>query len=186
MKRLAHDHDLTHLFGALERIPTDRRRLAVDGGAHTGGWTAVLSAHFARVVAFEPDVSAAREIPDLDHVTVHTYALGDHPEQAGLAEGPDNAGQTHVVPGTGIWIVPLDAFGLEALDFLKLDVEGFEQPALQGAQETIDRCRPWVMIEETGLASEHYGFDDDGARKRLRQWGYREVDRWNKDHLYAP
>ncbi|MGU3537845.1 FkbM family methyltransferase [Methylobacterium sp. A54F] len=37
--------------------------------------------------------------------------------------------------------------GLTRLDFIKMDIEGFEQEALAGAGETLDRFAPLVMLE---------------------------------------
>ena len=41
----------------------------------------------------------------------------------------------------------LDSFKLPRLDFVKLDVEGYECQILQGAKETITKCRPWMWVE---------------------------------------
>jgi FkbM family methyltransferase len=41
----------------------------------------------------------------------------------------------------------IDSLGLERLDLLKLDVEGMEAEALQGAAETIARCKPILFVE---------------------------------------
>jgi FkbM family methyltransferase len=40
----------------------------------------------------------------------------------------------------------LDSFNLNP-DFIKIDVEGFEHKVLVGAQKTLDRCRPILLIE---------------------------------------
>jgi len=36
---------------------------------------------------------------------------------------------------------------LPRLDFFKLDVEGYEVPALIGAMDTIKKYRPWLWVE---------------------------------------
>jgi hypothetical protein len=36
---------------------------------------------------------------------------------------------------------------LPRLDFFKLDVEGYEVPALVGALKTIKKHRPWIWVE---------------------------------------
>jgi hypothetical protein len=41
----------------------------------------------------------------------------------------------------------IDGLGLERLDLLKLDVEGMEAEALDGARETITRCKPILFVE---------------------------------------
>jgi len=44
-------------------------------------------------------------------------------------------------------IISLDSLRLTRLDFLKIDVEGMELEVLRGAQGTIARCRPFMLIE---------------------------------------
>jgi len=41
----------------------------------------------------------------------------------------------------------IDAMSLPRLDFFKLDVEGYEVPALTGAINTIQQHRPWIWVE---------------------------------------
>ncbi|MFM2150506.1 MAG: hypothetical protein RLZZ187_2812 [Pseudomonadota bacterium] len=43
--------------------------------------------------------------------------------------------------------IRLDSLGLPRLDLLKLDIEGMEQAALQGASEVLGRCRPYLLVE---------------------------------------
>lgn len=43
--------------------------------------------------------------------------------------------------------VPIDAWGLDPVDFLKIDVEGMELDVLRGAEQTIARCRPVIAME---------------------------------------
>jgi hypothetical protein len=44
-------------------------------------------------------------------------------------------------------ITSIDAMDLPRLDFIKLDVEGFEIPALTGALEAISKYRPYIWVE---------------------------------------
>ena len=44
-------------------------------------------------------------------------------------------------------ILPLDSFNLPACDFIKVDVEGMEVSVIEGAAETIRRCRPILYVE---------------------------------------
>jgi hypothetical protein len=44
-------------------------------------------------------------------------------------------------------ITSIDAMALPRLDFFKLDVEGYEVPALTGALGTIKKHRPWIWVE---------------------------------------
>jgi FkbM family methyltransferase len=44
--------------------------------------------------------------------------------------------------------VALDGLNLPRVDFIKLDVEGMELEALEGARQTIERSRPIMLIEK--------------------------------------
>ncbi len=71
----------------------------------------------------------------------------------------DNSAFGHVVlpetmiasPSTLVPQTTIDALvkqrGLDRLDLIKLDIEGFEQDALEGARETLDRFDPVVFLE---------------------------------------
>jgi len=79
-------------------------------------------------------------------------------------------------------VVPLDSLGLSRLDFLKVDTEGAELHVLRGAQETLRRCRPAVMLEH------HYHIDpacEDKCREFLATLGYRQSGETRKHHTVA-
>lgn len=47
------------------------------------------------------------------------------------------------------------------VDFIKIDVEGFERSVLLGAQETIDRCKPILMVEVQADEVDIFNFFND-------------------------
>jgi hypothetical protein len=51
----------------------------------------------------------------------------------------------------------VDELGLDRVDFLKLDVEGHELPALQGAQATLKRFEPLSVIELNLFTTTSFG-----------------------------
>lgn len=63
-------------------------------------------------------------------------------------------------------IVALDDLGLDKIGFIKLDVQGSELDALQGAARTLERDRPILMIERP----------DEEIRDYLGSFGYRMYD----------
>jgi len=191
---LPDDHDVPHLRAALAFV-TKRNpvpRIAVDGGAHRGIWTRVLCHAFQQVLAFEPQADNFKALDRLrDSFTAlqcFNTALGERRGFGHLRPGPENTGQFHLTDdpeAPAVNILPLDSLDLKNVDFLKLDVEGFELFALQGAARTIDRCRPVVLIEENGLC-QRYGVKDGQAGGWLMARGYKLALRCNKDFIYTP
>ena len=45
-------------------------------------------------------------------------------------------------------MVRIDGLGLLRLDFIKIDIEGMEMEALTGAEATLRKFRPQLMIEK--------------------------------------
>jgi FkbM family methyltransferase len=127
---------------------------AVDVGAWYGPWTRGLRRLADRVVAVEPAADLARLVaaayPD---VQVVRAAASDHVGTATLhlPDGGAGVGTSSVEPGEGRPVtvprVSLDSLGLTDVRFVKLDVEGHELPALRGAESTIRRDTPLLLVE---------------------------------------
>tara|TARA_B100000378_G_scaffold12118_1_gene10187 strand:+ start:195 stop:857 length:663 start_codon:yes stop_codon:yes gene_type:complete len=77
-----------------------------------------------------------------------------------------------------IQVIALDSLELPRLDFLKIDVEGFELECLDGAQKTIARCSPLIVAE----AIEPRDFEKQ--RQFLSQFGYTPTRRYNVTPTY--
>jgi FkbM family methyltransferase len=133
--------------------------IALDVGANRGIYAYALAGRASAVHCFEPlseccdYIRAAR----LERITVHNCALSD---AAGRLE-------LHVptVRGAPIWtraslarptgsfrvvdveVRTLDSFGFAGVSFMKIDVEGAEAAVLRGAEATIERERPCLLLE---------------------------------------
>jgi len=64
--------------------------------------------------------------------------------------------------------------GLNRLDLIKMDVEGWELRILKGGAETIQRFRPVMMIELVGQQLARAGDSLEDACVLLRSWGYHQ------------
>jgi hypothetical protein len=67
---------------------------------------------------------------------------------------------------------------LERLDLLKLDVEGMEAEALDGARETIERCKPILFVETIKS-------DKDAITAALRNEGYVVLPEWHEHPCHS-
>ena len=48
-------------------------------------------------------------------------------------------------------MVTIDELNLRRLDLIKIDIEGMEMDALEGAKSTLEKCKPIVLIEKLGV-----------------------------------
>ena len=57
--------------------------------------------------------------------------------------------------GDHVRVLTVDGLGLDAVNLLKIDVEGMELSVLRGADETIERYRPTVYLEDNELSQSY-------------------------------
>jgi FkbM family methyltransferase len=133
----------------------------VDVGANTGNHT-VYFARFLRprlLIPVEPvDVAAnlLRTNAKLNGAVIDERGLGlaaaDAPGVLAMTVGIEMA-MAKVGPGAvnkdTVRAVKLDDLVPERVDFLKIDVEGFEMNVLRGAARIVNRDRPLILLEAT-------------------------------------
>jgi FkbM family methyltransferase len=160
--------------------------LAIDVGAHVGTWSKVLVQKFSRVVAFEPmaPLRACLEKNVVsDRLQVVPMALGNRHGAVSFSYDESHTGATHIdlaKPG----IIPLgklDDFDLDNVGFIKLDCEGFEQDVLEGAMQTLERCKPIIVVEEKFHGQRHYGKQPYAAVAVAEALGAQLLDRVGDD-----
>ena len=171
-----------------------KKRIALDCGAHVGSWSLPLSAEFDYVHAFEVDPDnfsyLEKNTEGVKNIALWNIALGSCNDPISISKGSQNSGQSHIVfdPRGGVMMRRLDdVIGEDAharVDFIKLDVEGFELPVLVGAKSIIKLSSPLIMVEMNGL-SERYGYKDGDLREYLNSLGYDKIAACNKDFLYG-
>ncbi len=174
---------------------------AVDVGGHCGLWSRVFERCFENVTAFEP-VPAHREcyamnVPQREGVLLYPFCLGEKPgavrlnahqsvsAKSKILAGVGSTGDTHVNPNGDLdaEVRTLDSFGLAQIDFLKIDVEGFELFVVKGGEATIKRDMPTIIVEQKPGHAERYGLGQTDAVKLLQSWGAEKVDELHGDFI---
>lgn len=155
------------LFAKLLR-PGD---LVVEAGANIGSLTVPLSRLVGpdgTVIAFEPQrlifqlLCANAALNDCWNVDTRQAAVGAVNAEVLMARvAPNieanfgsirvNNGYEHSLGVDQVPLVTIDSLGLKQLDLIKADVEGFEQAVIEGARDTIARCRPAIYFEHNDL-----------------------------------
>src|SRR5215831_12322275 len=183
------DSELRGILAIVETLP--HNCVVVDAGANIG----LISIPIAQAIkknagvvhAFEVQrmmhyaLCGAAALNDLTNLFAHHLGLGARSESRKLplldyGQSQDFGTLSLVdqemdVPSEPVGIVPLDAFGLPRLDFLKVDVEGMELDVLRGSRRMLESFEPWCWVEYwitgsdpikqqfEGLAYEFYRMD---------------------------
>ena len=161
----------------------DKSGLAIDIGAHIGLWSKQLSAHFDKVVAFEP-IKAHRDcfILNAPDAELLPYALGRESGRVNMnwrqAKSEVTSVATSNKPVKGVFhssvMETLDSFGL-APSFIKIDCEGYEPHVILGGIETIKRYKPDIFVEQKSVGANRYGLKEREALVLLEKMGYRLI-----------
>jgi FkbM family methyltransferase len=150
----------------------------VDVGANIGYYALLFKqccGPDARTICIEPSIENLPELKatiarnGLRNIVVHEVALGSDEGMIGLRSGinsgVDMAGSTYTVP-----LRRLDRLVDEKVDFIKIDVEGFEGQVLQGAEALIERYKPWIFLELHPDITQRFGFRCRAIVDNLRRW----------------
>lgn len=145
---------------AYVRALCDPLALSLDVGANRGVYSYIMRKHSRSVIAFEPNPFYADFVRrSLRDVEVIEAAVSD---QEGASElriplfeavaGMGTIETQNTLPGlpTQSLTIPtltLDSLPISRVGFMKIDVEGHELAALQGAKKTIRRDKPNLLIE---------------------------------------
>jgi len=165
------------------------RRVCVQAGGNGGLWVREFAGLFERVYTFEPDPILFRclvhNVP-CSNVVFTQAAVGGSSGFIAMDRwmGLANPGANRVKGGGHIPQVTVDSYGLEHVDLIQFDIEGYELHALKGAQDTIMRCRPVICIELRDH-SHHFGANDPEIREWVQGLGYRCAKRMNYDEFWV-
>ncbi|MGI9592151.1 MAG: FkbM family methyltransferase [Myxococcota bacterium] len=163
-----------------------------DVGANQGEFTLFAAKRLprGRVLAFEPMTEMRERLVGnlaanpFDNVLVSDRGLWSEPgrrrifrRDAPFADGSFHEGLGTLFPTAErsdaveeIALTTLDAFleqqGIDRVDVLKVDVEGAELEVLRGAEKTLERCRPLLLLEADRDCAEAAG----GGLEALLGW----------------
>jgi len=161
----------------------------IDGGACIGNHTLWFAAFCAaQVIAIEP---VPRNIVHLkrnlalsnleDKVTVLEVALGDHPSRGSMKAIGRFHGQYALMNGDDVTVTTLDEVAKEAkypISLVKLDIEGSELAALEGALDLLNTQGLGLFIE---LKTKP---EQDTVGQFLGNLGYVRGRRFNKSPTF--
>ena len=171
----------------------DKRGLAIDVGARFGEWTRHLGQEFDKVIAFEPRwkwVPLLAKNVDTSNVIIYPCGLGADYGFIGDMQGNtitktlsfDKSHLKDKMP-----LLPLDHFKFRKVSYLKIDVDGYELDVLKGAQRTILKSKPLIVIEQmpqSKLGLRHMEHDWYAAGQFLENLGATCVGNVEYDYIF--
>jgi FkbM family methyltransferase len=161
--------------------------LFVDIGANVGSYSILAcSAVGARGVAFEPVPSTYKRLVEnirLNHLDERVKCInkGVGAQQGTITFTSDSDTTNHVLaPGEqSSNKVTVDVTSLDTVlqgecpSLIKIDVEGFETPVLDGAQETLENPTLDAVIMELNGSGSRYGFEETKILDMMINKGFR-------------
>jgi FkbM family methyltransferase len=199
-----------HMHRVFEKYIT-KNSIVIEGGAYIGVHTLKLAYLSRYVYAFEPmpqsnttllnniklnnieNVFVYRKgLSDKPGTTTYEWSEVDNPGCSGLANNPLGKPNSRNLFENSeskieVNLINIDSLNLVQVDFIKLDIEGYEILAIKGAIETIKRCKPIIAMEV--WSSGDNTFDIEYTKiyfKELLEMGYTVEHIEGPDFLFLP
>jgi FkbM family methyltransferase len=117
-----------------------------------------------------------------EEIETHQLAVGNEQKMICLSE--DNFTQSKRVIGEGtIPMVTVDSLGINDIDVIKIDVEGYEMEVLKGATKTLENTQ-YLMIELNNNTKK-YGSSNIAVEKFISSLGFTVLlDHWPDKVFY--
>jgi len=153
---------------------------AIDIGANIGNHSLYFSDYFQKVISFEPNPRTYKVLQLNAELTKNVLCfnegISDTNAELLLETCNTNSGRSAITDdGNGstrsIRVKPLDAAidETEIVRLIKIDVEGHEEKALIGAEQTIRRNKPIILFEQH---KEDFCNNSTASIELLKSYGY--------------
>lgn len=119
------------------------------------------------------------------NITVHEVAATNRNKGTiDILDHTDHGGHNHVVLNSdnlklrdsqNLVPVPartIDSYNFQDVNAIKIDVEGSELLVMQGAKDTIERCRPSVQVEIVPKQCQLFGYDPQDLYDYMAKYDY--------------
>lgn len=178
---------MTFIEAAMKHQPPERRGVCIQAGGLFGLWPMAYARFFDSVFTFEPHPlnweCLKMNLDDLPNITPTNCGLGSLPGHGEMKYSKPqlNSYGAHWLKLTQngtVEVVTLDGFvqkrHILRVDHIQLDIEGSELEALRGAEDTILRDRPVIVLEHHTLPHmSERGISPNDAALWLVEIGYK-------------
>lgn len=172
-----------HISNFLKRnIKSDS--ILCDVGSNYG-WHSIQSSFFCEsVYSFEPqkyihDIQKKSiEENNIENIKLFNFALGDENGTKEMSPIDYNSTSTNMgdlslgVGGEKIEVRTLDSMNISRIDFMKIDVQGYEKFVLKGGENTLKGSKPIIIIEMENHQCRRFNYDAMDLFEIIRNLGY--------------
>lgn len=189
--KLSHKANHSKMLAELDKVIKllENKRGCIQAGGAVGIWPQYLSKEFCSVYTFEANPSqfeCLQENITANNIEKHNCALGKDYGRVSPVNDSDRCNASYVSNKLNEDVIeccPPDRFSFsEPVDFICLDLEGYELFALMGSKETIKKNKPVVQVENKHY--NRYGIDKNDIRKYMKSIGYSLIQTYKYDEVY--
>lgn len=173
----------------------------IDVGGHIGTMTRKLAENFNYVYSFEPlwHEYLTKNTNDLKNVKIYNVGLGNEKTKEKIYIMPTNTGGSTIVEHKkrakfqkqkwtqtkDIDIKRLDDYDFKNIDFIKIDVESYEYHVVKGAEKTLNKHRPLIMIELMKRYEDN-SYPVQATQNLLeKEYGFKLLNIFGDDYVYS-
>ena len=180
--------------------------ICLEAGCHIGTHTLKIASLCDKLYAFEPlpesnklldynlrtnqiknTILSSYGLSDKPGNTTYGWSMEGNPGASGLNNNPMGIPEQSVSTDIAVTLITLDSLHLEKLDFIKLDVEGYEPLVIEGGIETITKFKPIITLESWSSHKGEISMEDTKIRfKMLLDMGYTLTNISGPDYLFLP
>lgn len=174
--------------------------VCIDIGASFGPYSMILSSKCRQVHSFEPhgklfeNLVNGIEANKIENIEVYNIALGSDNGIKGMTKSLTNIFDSTLQPlltsdkdadiiDDKVEVRTLDSYNINNINFIKVNVVGYELEVLKGAAETLKRnYYPFIFFRYH--PSEHLRSKNEDLMSWLREIGYKICQVYGSDNMY--
>jgi FkbM family methyltransferase len=181
----------------------------LDIGSNVGFFSEaiVTNTSYKSIHLFEPSKEyyeySKQNLQKYTNIYFNNYGLSDQDDVKTLYKSPDtnigwntflekdpnqSDGFIHTMIPEKCILKKLDDYEINNVDFIKIDVEGYEYKVIEGGMQLISKYKPYILIE-VGWGTKHPNWKEcEKQYNRLFDIGYKKIvfNNYTEDILFEP
>ena len=160
--------------------------LILDIGAWCGTWSLSMQPFAHKIHCYEPNNlhygCLVRNISAYNQIEAYNQAIGAVDGSVSLTKESATQNTRVLLEQGETTINKLDSLQYQDVDFIKIDVEGFEMQVLKGAEKTLENVE-YLMLELNGN-SVKYGSSKKDIKEHVKSLGFKVLIKTWPDIIY--